>query len=152
MPALTTNVECTADDLNIIRENTTGRGKENTVQSGAHKLLERVNKYYSQLWDHYPLVVPVYSSVQLAPLGHTVPISVQAVLSGEVRISIPGAVARIMLIRAHPEPRGFLTEDEILSAAGLAHSGICDWVDISRDYAWADHSTRERCQRQHRDK
>lgn len=40
-----------------------------------------------------PLEVPVYVSVQLAPLGQTFPVKVHAVRSVDVRISIPGAVA-----------------------------------------------------------
>lgn len=41
----------------------------------------------------YPFDVPVYSSVQLAPSGQTRPVYVQAVLSGDVRISSPTPVA-----------------------------------------------------------
>lgn len=44
--------------------------------------------------DTHPFEVPVYASVQVAaPFGKTNPVNVQAVLSVEVRISIPGAVA-----------------------------------------------------------
>lgn len=41
----------------------------------------------------HPFEVPVYWSVQDAPLGHTTPTRVHAVLSGDVRISIPTPVA-----------------------------------------------------------
>lgn len=49
----------------------------------------------------YPFVVPVNWFVSLgAPLGHTLPASVQLVRSFEVRIGIPVPVAaRILLVR-----------------------------------------------------
>lgn len=44
-------------------------------------------------YDSYPFDSRVYSSVQLAPLGQTRPWYDQAVLSVEVTIDMPGAVA-----------------------------------------------------------
>jgi hypothetical protein len=77
----------------------------------------------------------VYASVQLAPLGQTFPVKVQAVRSVDVRISIPGAVAKFKLTaeRLHlKKQRKRLTEDEVFSIFIFTHSGIM-YGRVARD-------------------
>lgn len=66
----------------------------------------------------------MYWSVHVAaPLGQTTPIFVQAILSVEVRISIPGAVPVVEMSQSRFNRGGLrLTENKVFSRVVLAHS------------------------------
>lgn len=85
-----------------------------------------------------PLEVPVYVSVQLAPLGQTLPANAQAVRSVDVRISMPGAVAKICVKSGSRslESRGCgrLMEQEVLSVS-IHTQGRIMYGSVPCDYA-----------------